>query len=1038
MKKVSISRGLFLPVLIVVTLSLFWACGGSEEPPRSTELPVEQEQDVEVAPEPEPEDQEGTAVQEVELEKIAIPEIDHAMVTFVTGDAYITDTDDPDGVIADIGSQLGPGQQLEVETGYVELQIGDIGTVRVTEHSQIQLEEIVLSSQGSSVDIRVASGSILNKVERLAGNESYEVRTETAVMGVRGTQFGVNVSADGGTRLAVREGRVSAVPPAADPERVRRRAAETGEAADAVEAIATTLRESAPIIEANQEISFSRAAAEEVDVAAAEMETAIVEIETRVAAGERVDAGEVSPRLNTIALQTAEQVRAVTERLRLNVSETSRTQLAEIDEIRYVPIPPRPSEQSDSSPEPVLVPVRVQVEPEGAQILLDGRPVARERFSGVFSPGEQLRFELTLDGYQSQTLDLTVDSEKGRAFQVRLVPETPQPETEDPEPETPETVNLDVSVEPDTAQLFLDGDPVGRGQVATPVEAGRTVTVRAALDGYEPEERRIEITPDVTPLRFDLEQMVGTVAISVEPADAQIRIDGESVGTGAARRDYPVGTQLVVEMDLATYAPLRVPVTVQEELTSLSYTLSRDVGQLSITATPNTARILINGAEIGTGRVTQELPAGQRATVSVVQDGYVAQERTVQVSTGTTPLRFSLERKTVQLAVTVQPGDARITVDGRNVGAGTVSHSVFAGETVTVRAARPGYAPTERSVQVGSDGRNLELRLEPRPIEEIIMAAPSAWVRGLVSDGSTAYGADGAGTVYAIDPAGRLLWQQRTGNSGNENSVPVVSGGRVAFSGAAELVVLSARDGRVMGRRSLEGPESHLFGRRVTPRPGGWYLPTDDAVVLLDTDGTPMGRTIALPGGSKMSFATVGERLVTADQQGAVLIVDADSGSVTTTISTGMTQPVALAPAVAGNTAYLVGRRGTAVAVDVTAGTVLWETTVPGGRGSFVDPVVAGDVVYVLDRNDLYALSRADGSVLYSIENAAGMPAVIGGSAYTPLESGVLQAVQVSSGRVGRSLNLPGPAAGGVAVVGRRLAVGLRDGRVVIVHPEGM
>ncbi len=1035
MKKISVSSAISLLVAGVFTLSLFWACGGPEEPSSPAESSPAQQSEAES----------GAVIREVELENIAVPEIDHAMVTFLTGDAYITDTDDPDGQIADIGSLLLPGQQLEVESGYAELQIGDIGTVRVAENSRIQLDDIVLSSQGSSVDIRVVSGSILNKVERLAGNESYEVRTETAVMGVRGTQFGVNVSADGSTLLAVREGRVSAVPPAADPERVRRRASETGEAAEAVEAIAIALSESAPLIEANEEISFSRAAAEEVEVAAAEMETAIVEIETRVAAGESVAAGEVAPRLNTAALQTAEQVRETIQRLLLDVSEESRTQLEKIEEIRYVPIPPRPAEGSVSSPAPVLVPVRVQVEPAGAQIMVNGRVIAQDRFSGVFLPGEQLQFELTLDGYQPKALDVTVDPDGGRSFQVQLVPEIRRPEVE--AAETAETeeeieeeaVSLDVSVQPETAQLFLDGDPAGSGQITRDFDVGQSVTVRAALDGYKPQERRIEITPDITSLRFELERMVGTVAVSVEPRDAQIRIDGESVGTGSARRDYPVGTQLVVDIELATYAPLRVPVTVQEELTSLSYTLSRDLGQLNITASPSTARILINGAEIGTGRVTQDLPAGQSATVSVIQDGYVAQERTIQVSTGTTPLRFTLERKTVQLTVTVQPSDARITVNGRDAGAGSASQSVFAGDTVTVRAARPGYAPTERSVQVGSGGRNLELRLDPRPIEQIISAASSAWVRGLVSDGSNAYGADGAGTVYAIDPAGRLLWQQQTSNSGNENSVPVVSGGRVAFSGAAELVVLSASNGRVIGRRSLEGPESHLFGRRVTPRSGGWYLPTDDAVVLLDTDGEPVGRTITLPGGSKMSFAAVGNRLVTADQQGSVLIVDADSGSVITTISTGMTQPVALAPAVAGNnTAYLVGRRGTAVAVDVTAGSVLWEAAVPGGRGSFVDPVVAGEVVYVLDRNDLYALSRADGSLLYSIKNVAGMPAVIGSSAYTPLESGVLQVVQVSSGRVVRSLNLPGAAAGGVAVVGRRLAVGLRDGRVVIVHPEGM
>ncbi|MDA3951845.1 MAG: hypothetical protein PF508_21740 [Spirochaeta sp.] len=129
---------------MVVTAFSFvlWSCGGGEEPPQ---------------PQPEPEPAQAT-IEEQELETIAIPEIDHALITFITGDAYIVDDGDDDGgYLADIGSALGAGQSLDVETGYAELQIGDIGTVRIQEESSVRLDDIVLSSAGSSVDIRVVS-----------------------------------------------------------------------------------------------------------------------------------------------------------------------------------------------------------------------------------------------------------------------------------------------------------------------------------------------------------------------------------------------------------------------------------------------------------------------------------------------------------------------------------------------------------------------------------------------------------------------------------------------------------------------------------------------------------------------------------------------------------------------------------------------------------------------------------------------------------------------------------------------------------------
>ena len=157
--------------------------------------------------------------------------------------------------------------------------------VRIQEESTVRLDDIVLSSAGSSVDIRIVSGSVLNKVERLAGTDSTRSgpRPPLWVCGV--PQFGVNVSADGDTRVAVREGRVAMVPPAADPDRLRRRAATAGDAAEAVEAAADALAERAPVIEANQELVLDRATAAEAEVAGAELESAIAEVEEQTASG---------------------------------------------------------------------------------------------------------------------------------------------------------------------------------------------------------------------------------------------------------------------------------------------------------------------------------------------------------------------------------------------------------------------------------------------------------------------------------------------------------------------------------------------------------------------------------------------------------------------------------------------------------------------------------------------------------------------------------------------------------------------------------
>ncbi|MFW5795784.1 MAG: PQQ-binding-like beta-propeller repeat protein, partial [Alkalispirochaeta sp.] len=128
----------------------------------------------------------------------------------------------------------------------------------------------------------------------------------------------------------------------------------------------------------------------------------------------------------------------------------------------------------------------------------------------------------------------------------------------------------------------------------------------------------------------------------------------------------------------------------------------------------------------------------------------------------------------------------------------------------------------------------------------------------------------------------------------------------------------------------------------------------------------------------------------------------------------------------------------TVTAISVSGGSVLWESSLPGGRGSFVDPVVVGQRVLFLDRSDLVALSLGDGSRSYTLSGVAGVPAVDGTTIYVPYADGTIRAHDGSTGRTLRELSLPAAAAGGAVMVGERVATGLEDGRVVIIHPAGM
>ncbi|WP_319562789.1 FecR family protein [Marispirochaeta sp.] len=69
--------------------------------------------------------------------------------------------------------------------------------------------ETSLEEGGAKTRIEVFTGSLSLKVARLSGREELSVKTESAVMGVRGTEFEVVTAPDGGVLVLCEEGSVS-------------------------------------------------------------------------------------------------------------------------------------------------------------------------------------------------------------------------------------------------------------------------------------------------------------------------------------------------------------------------------------------------------------------------------------------------------------------------------------------------------------------------------------------------------------------------------------------------------------------------------------------------------------------------------------------------------------------------------------------------------------------------------------------------------------------------------------------------------------
>lgn len=101
--------------------------------------------------------------------------------------------------------QTGPDGRVEFSLSTLRRQ----GTrINVGNNTSFRVESS-LEAGGAKTRIEVFTGSLSLKVARLSGREELSVKSESAVMGVRGTEFEVITAPDGGVLVLCEEGSVS-------------------------------------------------------------------------------------------------------------------------------------------------------------------------------------------------------------------------------------------------------------------------------------------------------------------------------------------------------------------------------------------------------------------------------------------------------------------------------------------------------------------------------------------------------------------------------------------------------------------------------------------------------------------------------------------------------------------------------------------------------------------------------------------------------------------------------------------------------------
>ncbi|RKX73258.1 MAG: hypothetical protein DRP87_19210, partial [Spirochaetes bacterium] len=1033
---------------------------------------------------------EETITETEDLEPVKAPEYTEAIITFFSGDVFVKEGDD--WIHVQIGDLLRKDDVLKVDTGgYCEIQFGQTGVVRVQEDTQLAIDQILLNPGEANVRVEMTTGAVLAKVKKLAGGESFKVKTPTAVCGVRGTEFGVKSTRGEKTEIAVKEGEVAVLPANVDVDELKEKAKGKGEE---VKRIIEKIEERAIVVSANQETEIDENTLKETEEAAKVIEQEVEEI------AKAVEPEEVKGRLIALEHVVEKSIEEMIKKVELPkaVSEENAKELEEIDKIKMLEIPvTRTETMAAAAPVIKLVKVSLEVDPLNAEIKLNGESVGKGRYSGIYPVGEELRFEISREGFDSHTLEITTSEQTEKLYRVKLA--------------KLEAVKEEISIKssPEDAEILLNGELKGTGTYTEKFEPGEKLSFLIRREGYH--EKRLDIDVKVgsgKTYNIALERKTEEIGVTVTPNDARVLLNGRQVGVGNFKDEFPVGERLHFTVRKDGWEEQTLDITVTEGSGKIyEVTLKEILEGVQITATPSDATIFLNNEEVGRGSFSGNFKPGERFSFRITRDGYETKTLDIAVSaevktynvvlekilnritintvprdasillggrqigngsyTGSyergTELSFVIQRdgyksrtfnitvpedrvKTYEVALTrlqqvtlsTEPRDASIYLNGSFVGRGSYSERYEPGRELLFTVRRDGYKESTLNVAVSDrPSEAFSVVLKPLPLEAKISVSRNRIVGSVATLGDKIYAADSNGLLTAANLSWDKLWSLSTRNSPNENSSPVIIKDKVYLSGSRELVIAEALSGSLLAKVSLEGESAHLFGRRVVGYNGQLLLPANDSIIIIDPATGEETRRIPIPGGSRMTPTVWQNRILIVDQQGTFLIINPDRGTVEAKISTQAVQPVALTITVYENTAYFSGRKGTVVAIDLGNRRVKWERKLrEEGTSVFTDVECGSEGAFVFARDTIFGLSLRDGSDLFNpLTDATSAPLYSGSKVYYGGE-GKLIVRDASRGSLLETVEVGDTISTKPARINKKIVAGTTSGNILLLNPS--
>lgn len=264
---------------------------------------------------------------------------------------------------------------------------------------------------------------------------------------------------------------------------------------------------------------------------------------------------------------------------------------------------------------------------------------------------------------------------------------------------------LVLTTSPATAELYRVGPagnrvPIGRGTAKFKLEKNSPNEVIVMAEGYQSSSWNFS-RGEKYPKTVLLALTTRVVKIAAMPYDAQIVVNGTSVGTQSADVAVEEGKSVTVELKKTGFATQAKTYRNQagSEMPPLTDNLELTDRKVLVTAQPSGSAILADDAQVGETSAELVIGRGKCVTAKIARTGYAPIEKLFcnreQMPDPPVSEAFTLRDRLT--AINATPTTASITVNGRQVANGSFQVTTVQGQCTQVLVTLDGYVQQKKS-----------------------------------------------------------------------------------------------------------------------------------------------------------------------------------------------------------------------------------------------------------------------------------------------------------------------------------------------------